>query len=276
MSRRWQPSKINARGLAVGRASCAPLIACPPFQGCDSVQSARTSERLVSLGFAGAEPLPAVAVDLLVDGTPASPGSSLATVVEEARLAADAIHERPGALLRIWTLATASDEARVLFEKAVPERGSSLRSGSAPDFVEELAAALSVALEPALEQAALARVSPIATSVERVLLADAVGSDRLLIVISDGRERAGGLNLECGDAPARRFRASLDRHEPHFERRRLRAPGCRATTARERAIGAVWTEALADVGAASVAFRTGHVEMVFESASTAPSAPEEE
>jgi len=192
----------------------------------------------------------------------------------------------------MWTLATATNEAQVRFERTVPERTGSVGRGSQTTFAADIAAELGTELEPALADAAEARTSPIAASIDRVLLADAVG-ERLLIVIGDGRERAAGLNLECGRVWTRRFRSSLDRRgilpedslrEPfvriefaRFAMERLRGRSCRATVARERAIREVWTALLTDAGAASVAFRSGHAELDFEPAqSDAPRAEDEQ
>lgn len=263
MSRRWHP-------LRVSRLVCASLLLA--VGGCEA-QGAGLSDALVTLGLSDPEPLPARTIDVLVDATPGAPGGSLPLVVEEAQLAARSIEARPGSRLRIWTLGTATDEAQVRFERMVPEPSGAFRARAASSFADSVASELGPALEQALADAGEARTSPIAASIERVLLADAIG-DRLLVVIGDGRERAAGLNLECGSVSARRFRASLARREilledslrdrpvrvefARFELQPLRGRSCRATVARERAIRAAWTELLTDAGAISVAFRSGH------------------
>ncbi len=285
MSRRWRSSQVCRL------APFASLLATLAIGGCQG-RGADLSDALVTLGLSDPQPLPARTIDVLVDGTPGSPGGSLPLVVEEAQLAAHAIEERPGSRLRVWTLATATGEAQLRFERTVPERVGTIRPRSGPSFSNEVAAALGPALEPAIAEAAEARTSPIAASIERVLLADAVG-ERVLVVIGDGRERASGLNLECGSVAIRRFRASLARRGvllggslrdravriefARFEMRSLRGRSCRATVARERTIREAWTELLTDAGAASVAFRSGHAELDFEPAqSNAPAAQGEE
>ena len=282
MSRRWYFSRVSHL--------VSVLTVVASASGCDT-REVELGDALVTLGLSDPEPLPARTIDVLIDGTPGSPAGSLPLVVEEVNLAALSIEERPGSRLRVWTLATATDEAQLRFERTVPERSGSFRRAPGPSFADGLASELGTALGPALAEAAEARTSPIATSIERVLLADGTGQ-RFVIVLGDGRERAGGLNLECGSVSVRRFRASLERREilpegslqarpvriefARFGLERLRGRSCRATVARERAIRSVWTELLTDAGARSVNFRSGHAELDLDPDTSAPGAQDEE
>ena len=285
MSRRWHSSHVYRL------VPFAFLLATLAIGGCEA-HGADLDDALITLGLSDPEPLPARTIDVLVDGTPGSPGGSLPLVVEEVQLAARSIEERPGSRLRVWTLATATDEAQVRFDRVVPERPRTFRASSSSSFADGITPELGPALEPALAEAAEARTSPIAASIERVLLVDAVG-ERVLVILGDGRERGSGLNRECGSISTRRFRASLARRGillegslrdrpvriefARFEMRSLRGQSCRATVARERAIREAWAELLMDAGAVSVAFRSGHAELDLRTASSAaPSAQEEE
>lgn len=243
---------------------------------CESLDHQAIDSALVSVGLADPAPLHEVTIDVLIDGTPGAAGASLPASVEEVQHAARAIADRPGSLLRVWTLATATDEARVVYETTVPTRSThAWRSTSDDTFENDVAARVGPALEPELAAAAEARLSPIASSIDRILLTDAVG-DRVIVLVTDGRERAEGRNAECADVSTRSFRASLDRSEllrpasisgavriefAGFAMLPLRGRGCRATVRRERAIRAMWTEVLTEAGATSVAFRSGHAEL---------------
>lgn len=277
------------------KARCAAALICAlalHAQACDAVPQFEINEALLSVGLTDPEPLPAVTIDALIDGTPGSPGASLPIDEEEVQLVAHAIADRPGSILRIWVVATASDEARVVYDATVPARPSGAwHSQADTTFESEVASDIGPALESALAAATDARVSPIASSIDRVLLADAVGTQRVLLILSDGRERHDGRNLECADVSPRSFRASLDRSEllragsiagqrvriefAQFEMLALRGRGCRATVRRERAIRATWTEVLTDAGAISVAFRSGYAELNFDMPPTTTHAQEE-
>ena len=263
--------------MSISRKSLLAILLMAT-SACDVASRDSLDSALVTLGFSDPEPEPPLTVDLVADGSPGSCGGSLATIVDETRFAATALSTRPGSLIRVWALATATDEARIVYEARAPEASNNWRARSAETgtFVETTVGGVTEALGPVLAGAAEARVSPIASTIDRVLLADSVGAQRFVLLVTDGRERYAGRNLECGHPPTPgRFRAMLGRHDllrPNsiettthvqfvaFEMLRLPGRSCRATVARERAIRAAWTEVIRTAGAASVSFRTGHAE----------------
>ena len=246
---------------------------------CDGVPRNSFDGVAESIGLADPPPLPPLIIDGLCDSSEGS-SCSAATLRELIDNVMPRIAERPGSIIRIWslgsnlistTLVATSANTRRPLRSARSERAAQAR------FVSEETAYL-VKKSAQIFAADPARRSPIVEGLGRISLAHtATGAQHLIIVVSDALEFSTFGNWECGELPAAQQWTSLLADERVLTSGSLRndlvafahsAPvmagrkGCPAMTlARAAAVRDLWASALKAAGASKVAFETGPVDI---------------
>jgi hypothetical protein len=218
------------------------------------------------------EPLkPPVCVDIICDrsqGSSCSPKNleaTLGTVLEH-------IADRGGSHVRLFSLGSTVEKTAMLVDHALP----TAKPGSAKNRKAQVARAAAAAREVVLSAAAPsfdnppARRSPIAESIAKVALSDALLLPRRMIVITDGRE-VSAMDFECNALPNdAQFGMFLKRLNV-LQSGQLAGidiqfayvavqPGhgrCPVTVDRELRIKGLWTAALKAGGAAHVRISSG-------------------
>jgi hypothetical protein len=264
------------------RAILVVCVAAVLFFGltaCDGPRNTFGDGIIESIGLADPQPLPAIVIDGLCDSSEGAPCSA-ATLREFIDNVMPIIAERPGSVIRIWslgsnlistTLVATSTNTRRRLRSERAERAAEGR------FVAEETADL-MKKSASIFGADPARRSPIAEGFGRIALVHrSGGAQHLIVAISDALEFSSFGNWECGELPAATQWVSRLAEERVLTSGALRnnivafahaAPvmasrkGCPAMTlARDAQVRDLWTSALKAAGASKVVFETGAVDI---------------
>ena len=175
--------------------------------GCDTLRNVTDGAGVTD------PPVPeAWTVDLLVDHSPGSSGD-WPTALQTLDTILDVVERRPGSRVRWWAMANEVANVRLLAEAVVPDPVANMRAQerAIEDFRTNARSAFQQEVLPVFSET-LSR-SPIASAVSKVALAH-TGSERVLVVVTDGREVSNEVgDFECRALPSReRFVEILASH----------------------------------------------------------------
>lgn len=270
------------RTLAVGQLVMLTVVA----PACDDVA---LDDVCKDVGLCDVPPPEPEEFAVVLDGSPGST-ASLATVEPVVRAVLGRAIERPGSVIRVWTVGTAPNDSREVAHVEVPAPPRRLRNPRAhrTEVTAQLREDLVPAIATTLETASTQQRSAIADALTLGARTPSQGSQRWLVTVSDLREMTGptGLDLECP-----RELPTAERFSRYLSRRGLLGPGtldgydvilldlglppfpgrrrCDLSVRRSDELAALWTAVLQSAGARSVEVAHGAVRFP-ESASEDP------
>lgn len=255
---------------------------CFGITGCDGTPGHGFGEGIAeSIGLADPKPMPPILVDALCDSSDGA-SCTAATLRELIDNILPVIAERPGSILRIWSLGDDLPSTTIIATSVNTRRtalsGRVERSAQTRFVAEETAFLMKAVMS--IFSATRPRQSPIAEGIGRIALAHAApGVLHLYVVLSDGLQfsHALGDDFECGTLPAASAWSSRLAAEQVFAAGALRnsaiafthvtpvpiaRKGCpKASLARFGQVRNLWTTALTAAGARKVVFETGALDI---------------